>query len=207
MRLGRIAFDILGALPREDMDLSVRTVRPGRTIELVEARAAIGGRDVVAARAWLLAVHESAPVAGGAPGALPPPESLPRRALAGVWPGGYIASLDARTVGAPSAGRSTTWVAAEVALVAGQRTSVLADYVALVDTANGTAVREPPAAWMFPNVDLTIHLHRDPVGRWVGLDTTVVFGPDGRGVTATILHDVEGPVGHAHQLLTVRPMA
>jgi hypothetical protein len=207
MRLGRVTFDILGTLPREDMELSARTVRPGRTIELVEATASIGGRVVVVARAWLLAAHESAPVAGGAAAALPAPEALPRRALTGVWPGGYIASLDARAVGVPAAGRSTTWVAARVALVARERTSALAGYVALVDTANGTAVRESPTVWMFPNVDLTIHLHRDPVGRWVGLDTAVVFGPDGRGVTSTTLHDVDGPVGHAHQLLTVRPLA
>src|SRR6185312_1190855 len=105
LRLGRVAFDILGPLAREDIEVSVGTVRRGRTIELVEARASIGGRDVVAARAWLLAVHDSAPVAGGAAPALPAPESLPGRALSGVWPGGYIASLDARTVGVPAAGR------------------------------------------------------------------------------------------------------
>ena len=58
---------------------------------------------------------------------------------------------------------------------------------------------------MFPNVDLTIHLHRQPAGRWVGLDTTVVFGPTGQGITSTVLHDLAGPVGHAQQMLTVRP--
>jgi hypothetical protein len=59
---------------------------------------------------------------------------------------------------------------------------------------------------MFPNVDLGIHLHRQPAGRWTGLDTTVTFGPTGQGVTSTVLHDVAGPVGHAQQILTVRPL-
>ncbi|MFD7324147.1 AzlC family ABC transporter permease [Streptomyces sp. NPDC059875] len=54
-------------------------------------------------------------------------------------------------------------------------------------------------------VDLTLHLHRRPEGRWTGLDTTVVFGPTGHGVTSTVLHDVAGPVGHAQQILTIRP--
>ncbi len=54
-------------------------------------------------------------------------------------------------------------------------------------------------------MDLTTHLHRQPAGRWVGLDTTVVFGPDGAGLTTTVLHDLTGPVGRAGQLLTVRP--
>ncbi|CAM5645040.1 hypothetical protein STENM36S_06164 [Streptomyces tendae] len=86
-----------------------------------------------------------------------------------------------------------------------ENASPLASYVALVDTANGIAVRQSPREWMFPNVDLTLHLHRAPRGRWTGLDTTVVFGPTGQGVTSTVLHDLDGPVGHAQQLLTVRP--
>ena len=59
---------------------------------------------------------------------------------------------------------------------------------------------------MFPNVDLTIHLFRQPVRGWVGFDTRVTMGPTGLGLTSTTLHDVEGPVGRAEQLLTVREM-
>lgn len=76
-----------------------------------------------------------------------------------------------------------------------------------MDTANGIAVRQPPTEWMFPDVDLTVHLHlhRQPRGAWTGLDTTVTFGPSGQGLTSTVLHDVHGPVGRAQQILTVRP--
>jgi hypothetical protein len=59
---------------------------------------------------------------------------------------------------------------------------------------------------MFPNVGLTVRLHRRPEGRWSGLDTTVTSGPVGQGVTSTVLHDVVGPLGHAQQILTVRPL-
>ncbi len=59
---------------------------------------------------------------------------------------------------------------------------------------------------MFPNTDLTVHLYRTPVGDWVGFDTSVSFGPTGVGLTSSILHDVEGPVGRAEQILTVRPL-
>ncbi|WP_306185122.1 site-specific integrase [Streptomyces sp. MK5] len=31
------------------------------------------------------------------------------------------------------------------------------------------------------------------------------FGPAGQGLTSTVLHDITGPVGHAQQILTVRP--
>ncbi|MFF3638596.1 hypothetical protein [Streptomyces sp. NPDC002250] len=92
-----------------------------------------------------------------------------------------------------------------VGLVAGEPSTPLASYVALVDTANGIAVQQDPEHWMFPNLDLTIHLHRAPRGPWTGLDTTVTFGPSGQGLTSSVLHDVDGPVGHAEQILTVRP--
>lgn len=59
---------------------------------------------------------------------------------------------------------------------------------------------------MFPNVDLTVHLHRQQRGAWTGLDTTVTFGPSGQGLTSSVLHDLDGSVGRAEQILTVRPL-
>lgn len=202
----RIGFEILGLLALEPFDVHVETVRPGRTIELVEATVVIAGRPAVRARMWLLAGQETEKVAGGAQTPLPAPESCPPRDLAAAWPGGYIASVDVHSAGTPAPGRAAAWVSTPLDLVAGETMSPLASYVALVDTANGIAVREAPTEWMFPNVDLTIHLHRQPRGPWTGLDTSVVFGPTGQGVTSSVLHDIDGPVGFAHQMLTVRPL-
>jgi len=203
--LSRISFDILGRLAADVCEVRVETVRPGRTIELVEATLLIGGQPVIRARAWLLTTLDTAAVAGGEAGPLTPPGALTPWPMASVWPGGFIASLDVRPVTPPQPGRATAWLASRIDLVGGETMSELASFVTLVDTANGIAARQHPSEWMFPNVDLTIHLHRQPEGRWVGLDTTVVFGPTGQGVTSTVLHDLSGPVGHAQQMLTVRP--
>ncbi|MWA15527.1 thioesterase family protein [Streptomyces sp. BA2] len=204
--LSRISFDILGRLALDECEIRVETLRPGRTIELVEAVVLMAGRQVVRARAWLLASGDTSAVAGGGAGKLTPPEALAPWPMASVWPGGYIASLEVRPLTPPQPGRTTAWISTPLELVAGQSASPLASYIALVDTANGIAVRQPPTAWMFPNVDLTVHLHRQPEGDWTGLDTTVTFGPTGQGITSTVLHDVSGPVGHAQQILTVRPL-
>jgi len=206
LALARISFDILGRLALDECEIRVETIRPGRTIELIEAVVLIADRPVVRARAWRLSSSDTTSVAGGADGKLTPPEALTPWPMASVWPGGYIASLDVRPLAPPQPGRTTAWISTPLSLVAGQSTSALASYIALVDTANGIAVRQPPTAWMFPNVDLTIHLHRQPEGRWTGLDTTVTFGPTGQGITSTVLHDETGPVGHAQQILTVRPL-
>ncbi|MGY0064975.1 thioesterase family protein [Streptomyces sp. LZ34] len=203
--ISRLNFDILGRIALDECHISVETVRPGRTIELVEATVTIAERTVVRARAWLLAAQDTSAVAGGEPAALPAPEPLDPWALSERWPGGYIASLDVRPVGEPRPGRTTAWVSTPLTLVHGEHSSALANYIALVDTANGIAVRQPPTQWMYPNVDMSVYLYRRPEGRWTGLDTTVVFGATGQGVTSTVLHDVHGPVGYAQQALTVRP--
>ncbi|MCK1819454.1 thioesterase family protein [Streptomyces sp. XM83C] len=203
--ISRVSYDILGRLALDDCEIEVETVRPGRTIELLEATARIGGRAVVRARAWLLAAHDTEAVAGVSAEPLTPPEELEPWRMSDLWSGGYIASVDVRPVFPSRPGRGAVWVSTPLSLVAGEPVGPLASYLALVDTANGIAVRQHPDKWMFPNVDLTVHLYRQPVPGWTGLDTTVCFGPAGQGLTSSVLHDRNGPVGHASQILTVRP--
>ncbi|MEE2040968.1 thioesterase family protein [Nocardiopsis sp. CT-R113] len=206
MELGRIGFDILGRLPMSECEVRVETIRPGRTIELVEATVYIADRAAVRARAWFMTGGDTASVAGGAPEPLTPPDGLDPRPIGSAWPGGYIASLEVRPLAEPLPGRASAWIRSGLDVVAGETAGPAASFVAHVDTANGIAVRRPPSAWMFPNLDLTVHLYRRPEGGWTGLDTTVVFGDTGQGLTSSVLHDVTGPVGRAHQLLTVRPL-
>ncbi|MEU1209873.1 thioesterase family protein [Nocardia sp. NPDC005825] len=201
----RICFDILGRIAFEEFEIRVETIRPGRTIELVEATLSIGGRDTISARAWFLGAQDTGIVAGGEPDRLPPPDALAPWSLTPVWPGGYIESIQARQVGIPEPGRATAWITTDIDLVEGEEVDPVAAFIALVDTANGIAVRQEPTKWMFPNVDLTLHLYRQPETPWAGLDTSVVFGHAGQGLTSTVLHDLRGPVGYAQQSLTLRP--
>lgn len=204
--LGRVSFDILGFLAADDCEIRVETIRPGRTIELVEATVTIAGRSAVLARAWFIAAIDTTGVVGGEPAPLPSLEFSTSWLMADTWPGGYVASLEIHTCAPPQPGRTTAWLRTSSSLVEGEHSSPHANFIALVDTANGIALRQPPTEWMFPNLDLSIHLHRQPVGPWVGLDTTVVFGPAGHGLTSTVLHDEAGAVGRAEQILTIRPI-
>jgi hypothetical protein len=209
MQLARISYDILGMIPARPSTVEVRTTRPGKTIELVEATLSVDGRAVVRADAWRLARHDSTPVAGVELDPMPGPDDFPEWQGTDVWAGGYIADLEFRADPERRPGRARVWLRSKRALVEGEECSPVADLVRLVDTANGIAVRVSPREWMFPNVDLTIHLFREPVPStqgWVGFDTRVTMGPTGLGLTSTTLHDVEGPVGRAEQILTVREM-
>ena len=205
LAVARVSMDILGVLKLEDFAIVVESVRPGRTIELLEAVVIARGRPAVRARVWRMAEPDTAAVAGGQAPALPAPESVPGWAMSDAWPGEFITTLEVRPTVPVRPGRTTAWISTRLDLLAGEQVSDLARFLALVDTANGIAVRESPKDWLFPNLDLTVHLHRQPRGRWTGLDTTVVFGAHGHGLTSTTLHDLDGPVGRAEQILTVRP--
>lgn len=205
MRIARLSFEILGLIPLDDTHIEVRTIRPGRTIELLEADAVIGGRVVVRARAWRLVLTDTADVAGNELATVPPPRECEEYAVGGTeWGGKFIASLEWRTAPGGREGRRAVWVRSAAALLADEEVDPIASFIMLVDAANGSATRARPHELMYPNVDLGIHLLRTPDPSWVGLDVAVSFGSDGIGLTSTTLSDIEGPVGRAEQILTVR---
>ena len=102
-------------------------------------------------------------------------------------------------------GRAWTWILPAVPLLEGEPVSTTARLVSLIDIANGVTPRVDPREVAFPNLDLTAHLFRHPVGEWLGFRTTVSFGESGLGVTSSVLHDETGPFGTLEQSLTVRP--
>lgn len=204
--VGRLGYDILGTLPMDEVEVEVHVVRPGRTIELVEATLSHGGRPTLRLRAWLLQRHDSSALAGSPVQPLAPPED-PRWETwhpSSVWPGGFIASAELRR-GPHAPGAGAYWVRTPVTLVEGEQVGRLAQVAALVDIANGMVARVEPEEALYPNIDLTAHLVREPAPGWLGLDTRVTFGPGGLGLTTSALHDEEGPLGVVSQVLTVRP--
>jgi hypothetical protein len=206
LQLARISYDVLGLIPLQESVVAVRTLRPGRTIELVEATLEVAGRTVVRATAWRLSRQDTSSVEGGYPRALPEVGSMSAWSGSAIWDGGYIASLRFLKAQDGVPGRGRIWLRSDVGLVEGEAVSSTASFLRLVDTANGIATLVSPREWMFPNVDLTVQLFRQPSGPWVGFDTMVTFGGDGLGLTSSWLHDERGPVGRAEQVLTVRPM-
>lgn len=203
LRLARLSYDILGTLPMDVVDVEVRVVRPGRTIELVEATLSHAGRAGLVLRAWLLDRRDTHEVAASELDPIPPAEQMPEYDPSAVWPGGYIAS--ARTHRQElRPGRAAYWVQSDVELL-DEPTGPIAQAARIFDIANGMTPRFTPEEVAYPNLDLTAHLFRDPVGPALGFDTRVSTGPDGAGLTHSVIHDIAGPVGTVDQIQTVRP--
>ena len=56
------------------------------------------------------------------------------------------------------------------------------------------------------NADVTIALHRHPIGEWVCLESGSWVNPHGVGLAETRLHDERGPIGRAVQTLLLESM-
>ena len=203
LQLCRLSFDILGTVPVGEVHLDVEVLRPGRTIELVEARMMYENRTIVILRAWGLAAFDTEDIEGSPLRPMPAAEELSPWDATSIWPGGFIASTTGRRHYCEP-GRAQAWISSPIPLVEGEQVSSFAKFCALLDTANGIAIRSQPEEVAFPNVDLTASFFRIPQGEEVGYETQVSFGPTGLGLTHSIIHDTQGPVGSLTQQLTVR---
>ena len=202
--VGRLSYDILGTVPVTEVEVQVDVLRPGRTIELVQATLSHARRTAVLARAWLMEPRDTAGLAATSHEPIEAPGEMEPWDATSVWPGGFIASAEVRRRQVEP-GRAAYWVRTPLPLVRDEETSRFAAVAGLLDIANGMTVRVNPRHVVFPNIDLTAHLFAEPRGEWIGFDTTVSFGSEGIGLTSGVIHDLEGPIGTASQILTVRP--
>src|SRR6202035_4393361 len=65
LRVGRISVDMLGPIPLRPAVVEVSVIKPGRRVQLTEARMIIDGRVAVTARAWHIATGDRPPITGG----------------------------------------------------------------------------------------------------------------------------------------------
>lgn len=206
MMLARITVEILGPVPLAELTVHATLQRPGRSVELLAAELESDGRPVATARAWRIATGDSSSVAAGETPALAPVDDAAPQGRPPGWGAGYLDAIEWRLLagGFNVPGATAVWARQRVPLVEGEDPSPVQRLLAIADSGNGAAARLDPRAWYFINSELTVHLHREPVGEWIGLDADSVLGPHGIGTAASVLHDEQGPVGRGAQALLVR---
>jgi hypothetical protein len=206
--IARVTIEILGPVPVAELEVRASVERPGRSVELLAGEISAGGRTVVRARAWRMINSDSTPVAAGGPALSfgPPEDGTPLRRPDG-WGPGYLDVMEWRAVKGSfvDPGPATVWVRQTVDLVAGEAPSGLQRLFTVADSGNGVSNRLHPAHWWFINTELTVHVHRIPIGEWICLDANTIIGPNGIGTAFSTLYDQEGPVGAGAQALLVRP--
>ena len=208
MRVARLTMDFLGAVPMRPVRVDARVAKPGKRFQVVEVAIEVDGRDVVWARVNVVRVEETpglpAPVRGDVLG--PPPDAAPRnQRLAGGGEGFGPTAMDIRFVEGDfdEDGVAKAWFRLDRPIVEGEEPSPAQLAVAAGDFGNGISRIVSWDDWLFVNTELTVHLNRDPVGEWVGLDARSVLEDNGSGLAISTLYDLAGPIGRAAQALFV----
>lgn len=206
MVVARVTVEILGAIPVGELEVEAAVVRPGRSVELLEARMAAGGREVAVARVWRV-------LATGAPAA-PPADPAPDSGPDGVaaadlsgtpWDAGYLGAVEWRFLSGSflEPGPSTVWTRLRVPLLPDEEVSPLTRVLAVADSGNGVSGTLDLDRWWYINPELTVHLHRPAVGEWVCLDAATTISPGGAGLATSVLSDSDGPLARGAQSLLV----
>ena len=219
MRIARVTVEILAPIPIAPLAVSAQVVRPGRSVELLEASLEDGNGELMRARGWRVAAGD---VTADWERKEPPPgredaEALeffpenagsraPRARRSGESVGWHTAMEIVFARGRfLEPGPGVAWMRPRVPLVEGEAITPLQRTMLAADAGNGISA---PLDWqthIFINTDLTVHLLRPPRGEWVCLDS--VTHVDGLGMTDTALWDGEGRIGRAVQTLLVRARA
>jgi hypothetical protein len=209
-QLTRLTMEILGPVPVGEVRVAATVARPGRAVELVEAELSANGRAALRCRAWRIRTAEVAlpPAAlAGPPPAPPIPDTEAPHSDRPGWFGTVEFRFVSGAFGEP--GPARVWTRVRVPVVAGEEPSPLQRLMAVADAGNGLSSLFPFEGWWFINTELTVHLHRIPVGDWTYLDARSTVDASGVGLAETELYDEKGRVGRGAQSLMIgrRPLS
>ena len=211
-RLSRVVVDLLGGVPADgDLWVTATLERGGKQIELVSAVLHGQGPDgaprpVARASGWRFQTLDTAALVADSVPPLPPRERGLNRNLAEKFDRNYVHSTEWLWLTKPMApGAGESWIRPIVDLVKGEAMTPMERLFSIADCANGIGSRIDITRYTFLNTDLSVHVHRVPVGEWVGIRSETRYGPDGVATTVGTLFDDDGAVGVIQQAVLVRP--
>jgi acyl-Coa thioesterase superfamily protein/acyl-CoA thioesterase superfamily protein len=210
LQLVRLTLELLRPVPLAPLTVRTALRRDGRKVQVVEVTVAADGTDV--ARALVLrlrALGEDQAVRARAPedSSPPPPEGArtpPVTTVAGL-PAFHSDAVDMRFAGGlfGEIGPATVWIRLRVPVVPGEDLTPWQRVAAAADFGNGVSSELDFRSHLFINPDLTVYVHRPPIGEWVCLDARTRYGTPGIGMAESALWDAEGRIGRAVQCLLI----
>ncbi len=212
--MSRLTSELLRPVPLEPLHARVEIRRPGRRLQLVDVSLhAPDGTEVSAARVLRVAVADNGLNEAALPVAGPPKVAPPERCdsydlTARHEPGTVMFSgfVDVRpTEGGffENPGPGSSWFRLRIPTFVGEDIHPLDRACTTADFPNAVSSVLTADEHLFINPDLTIHLHRLPVGEWVLLSARSHVRRSGYGTAAGVLWDRDGQIGTAVQSLLV----
>lgn len=211
----RLTLDLERPVPLAPVRVEAAIVRPGRKVQVAEVtvhdedgkRLARG--SVLAIRRSALDLPSDMPTVDDQQ---PPPRSDAIGVLTWEPMGADVVAFhkdgtDHRFVagGMLQPGPATDWIRLSCPVILGVEPSPFQRVVAAADFVNGLSGVLPPDRWTYINPDLTVTVHRLPVGEWVALSATTRIDESGVGTAEADLFDERGRLGRCVQTLLIEP--
>ncbi len=204
MVLARVSIDILAPVPIVTLAAHARVLRPGRSVEMLEALLEHEGRLVMRATGWRVRLPNEHPPTSEPE--LPPtlPEDGAHPTITSLAGGGFFDATEWRTVRENhERGQGTAWARLRYPLIAGEKISSTQHLIAIADYANGLSWRLDFRFWQFVPPELTLHIIRPPIGTWICLDAVTDLQSEGLGLTTARLFDQRGQIARSAQSLFI----
>lgn len=204
----RFTIELLRPVPLDHLRVEATMLRPGKRVRLVGVSITHDGTEV--ARATAVRIRRAPDDA---------PRSVPDPAIHFDQPddcGAAPSLVDGRRIGITSGvelrsahgsaiepGTAVYWFRVHKPLVDDEPITPLTRALIAADFGNGIASVVSIESHLFINPELTVHLHRLPVGEWVANDARTWLEPGGASVAEATLTDREAPFGRAMQSLYI----
>lgn len=214
MQPARLSIDLLRPVPKAPLNISVRPIRSGNRIMLLEGSLEAGGNLVALATALFVkaepvSLPEYAPVYTGK---LSDPEGIGSVSFqdvlfgqSGNMPPGLHTAVELRPASElKETGKGSAWIALPLKIVEGQVNSPFMLAALAADFGNGVGQLKLGENTGTINADVQLQLSRLPKGEWIGLDSEAFMDESGVGQVLTVMHDVHGRIGQVSQ--TILPM-
>ncbi len=192
----RLTVDMYKLPDLSPVEVVTRIVKDGYRIKVIDAEFISGGVSAGRATCQLLRKTENAPgkVYQRAPWGAPPPHTLDPpadRPLGGMWAMRSIEGAFMR-----GEGPRKVWMSEVRDLVEGDALTPFARVAVAADFASPFA-NAGDQGLGYINTDVTLYLHRQLVGEWLGVESLTHGATDGVAVGDCLLHDEQGFIGMA----------
>lgn len=217
VRLMRITVDLVRPVPMAGFAIVAEVIRPGRLIAATRATLYSGGGTVCAIANGMHLANADEPViessADNSGAVLPrladshPGPFVSVAADDGLTRFGHSVTMRYPAGETPDPGPTRFWMRS-LPIIDGEQPSPFQRICPLSDCGNAFSRHANPHAGGlgFINPDLTIALHRDPLGDWAGMHSTSQWQPQGVGLVTSQIFDDLGLIGTAMQTLLLRPV-
>ena len=195
LHFARLTVDLFRMPRMRPVTLSTRVVREGRRIRVAEGVLSSEGAEIARASVVQLRKGEHPP---GNPWQ-PPPWDVPAPAEIEPMPPreGSTPMWETRPIGGSSfigAGRKRMWIRETRAVVAGEALTPFTRVAGAADIASPLA-NSGEDGLHYVNADITLYLHRLPLGEWVGWEVSDHQSAEGVAFGECRIHDEQGAIG------------